>query len=386
MLDYCKTENPEKCCGCRACEAVCPTGAITMQKNSEGFLYPRIDTDKCIECGLCNKTCPVENAPEKEGVKQVYALRHNDKDILLKSSSGGAFRLLADKCIENGGVVVGCVFDENNNAVMKLADKKSDLFDMMGSKYVSSDMGDIFLKVKELLDKGITVLFTGAPCQCASILKYLRKPYSNLITADFLCHGMPSSEMLKAYSDSLGGVSDIRFRDKSGRGWGISFSYTDKKGKRRFNAGAVDPYVIGFTNGWFNRYICYGCPFRGENRFTDFTFFDYWGVSRFHNVSDTRQGVSAICINSEKGAAYFEDVKDLATLVESSVQNAGAENLTLLHTEKETIPAIRREIYGLVKNEGFNAVSKLIKISPIKRLKYKIPVSLIDKIKKAVRR
>lgn len=386
MLDYCKTENPSACCGCRACEAVCPVDAITMQKNSEGFLYPHIDADKCIDCGLCNKTCPVESAPVCEPVKQVYVLRHNDKDILLKSSSGGAFRLLADKCIDNGGVVVGCIFDENNNAVMTLSSDNAGLLSMMGSKYVSSDMGDIFPKIKKLLDDDVTVLFTGAPCQCASILKFLKKPYANLITADFLCHGMPSSEMLKAYSKSLGGISNIRFRDKSNRGWGISFSYTDKNGKRRFNAGAVDPYVIGFTSGWFNRYICYECPFRGENRFTDFTFFDYWGVSRFHNIEDTRQGVSAICINSEKGTGYFESLKDLATLIESTVENAGAENLTLLHREKEPVPAIRKEIYGIVEKNGFDGVKKRIKISPIKRIKYKIPVSLVKIIKKTVRR
>ena len=237
MLTYIETKDESKCCGCRACEQACPKDAIIMAKNHEGFLYPQLKEDLCVNCGICERTCPIMQAPAKQKIHSILAVQHKDDGILKKSSSGGVFRLLADYVIENGGYVVGCVWDENYNPVFKMAKTIPELLPMQGSKYLSSDTLDIYSEVEKSLKDGKTVLFTGAPCQCAGLLKFLRKPYDNLITADFLCHGMPSQKIFDHYLDSIEkthGISkdngrallSYSFRDKEKRGWGLVTSYS----------------------------------------------------------------------------------------------------------------------------------------------------------------
>ncbi len=417
MLNYLKTKDDAQCCGCRACEQICPKSALSLQANSEGFLYPVLNEEQCVHCGLCEKVCPVMNRPDGDGIKETYAIQNKQEHILSMSSSGGAFRLLADEMIRRGGAVVGCVWDKQYRPVLRIAHSTEELVPMQGSKYLSSDTNSVYREVKALLDKGKEVLFTGTPCQCAGILTYLRKPYANLLTADFICHGVPSQLAFDSYLDAIEdrhgisagtkkdadgalcppthtqrGITSYKFRDKERRGWGHVSTYTwthGKKEKKHYAVGMTDPYDYGFLNGYFNRYICYECPFRGANRFTDFTFCDYWGIEAHHNEFDSSKGVSALTINTEMGSRYFEQVKEGAVTVATTPEWVATQNPSLIEHEKERVPALRRTIYREIADCGWKTVERMYlrcKGLTAKRVWYALPSEYTQIIKKILRK
>lgn len=420
MLTYIQNKDEKLCCGCRACEQICPKQAISMQKNSEGFFYPVLNEAVCVNCGLCEKVCPMMNRPDGEPFKAVYAVQHNDEEILKDSSSGGVFRLLADEVIRNGGYVVGCVWNECYQPVLRIAHSLEELMPMQGSKYLSSDTNTVYAQVKKLLDEGKTVLFTGTPCQCAGILKFLRKPYENLLTADFLCHGVPSQLAFDSYLDAIEkrhrirptnaggalcpptekdrknsskvrGITSYKFRDKEKRGWGHVSTYTwthGGKARKHYAVGMTDPYDFGFLNGYFNRYSCYTCPFRGGKRFTDFTFCDYWGIERYHDI-DSHKGVSAVSINSERAESYIAGLKDKALWVATEAKNVAVDNPALLHIHEEHIPDLRFCIYDEIKTHGWPEVEKkylICKNSIIKKVWYSVPCEYANLLKRILRK
>lgn len=373
MLKYLETQDESLCCGCRACEQICPVNAILMLKNKEGFYYPVLDEKICINCGLCEKVCPEMDRPLGKEPIEIYAIQHKNDDILKESSSGGAFRLLADEIIKNAGCVVGCIWDENYQPILTIADTIEELLPMQGSKYLSSNTLDVYTQVKERLKKGQKVLFTGAPCQCAGLIKYLGKEYENLLTADFLCHGMPSQEIFNQYLDTVENnlglaknknsrkITSYKFRDKSKKGWGHVSSYTwvnNSKEYKRYSIGKTDEYDYGFLKGYFNRYSCYSCNFRGKNRFTDFTFCDYWGIQNYHPEFISTKGVSALSINTLKGKSFFEKIKEKTIYAKTDLKNVAIENPSLLHEEIETIPLERKKMYEMLKKLGWQSVAK----------------------------
>ena len=210
MLNYLATQDESKCCGCGACVEICPQKALSMKPNKEGFQYPALDVDRCVDCKLCEKVCP-------------ETLQSKNAEELFESSSGGAFRLVADSVIQQGGAVVGCVWNEKMEPVLTIADSLDGLRPMQGSKYLSSSTEHTYSQTKKLLDAGRMVLFTGTPCQCAGLLNYLRNPYDNLLTMDFLCHGVAYREHCEKHRS--GKMSRYKCRDKSAHGWAISESY-----------------------------------------------------------------------------------------------------------------------------------------------------------------
>lgn len=364
-----------------------------MVENSEGFLYPQLDPLKCIECNLCSVFCPVENRPKGNPPIEAYAFQHADDQILKNSSSGGAFRLLADEILQQGGCVVGCVWSDGNRPVLKIAEQETQLRPMQGSKYLFSDTNDVYSEVKRRLDGGQTVLFTGAPCQCAGLLTFLRRPYEHLYTADFLCHGMPSQKIFNYYVDDLerkagAKIYDISFRDKSRRGWGMTFSYKYRKReteKKRYNIGWTDPYLYGFIQGYFNRYSCYSCPFRGEQRFTDITFCDFWGIEKQHPGIDASKGVSGVILNSSKAISWHNKLTKKGSWILSTPTNIALDNLSLLSMHNDPIPKTRESIYALLCRRGWNWVAKAhlrTNLYGIKKLWYRLPRCVAAQIKR----
>lgn len=178
---------------------ICPMQCILLEQDNEGFLYPRVNKDLCVDCGLCEKTCPVINKREQTLPLNVWAAQNNDDEIRKESSSGGVASLLAEKIIDDGGVVFGVSFNEKWEAVHTYAETKEQLTMFRGSKYVQSRIGDSFFQVKELLKTDRRVLFVGTPCQVSGLKLFLRKDYPNLITVDFICHGVPSPGIFKWY-------------------------------------------------------------------------------------------------------------------------------------------------------------------------------------------
>lgn len=357
---YFDTYDKSLCCGCRACEQTCKKNAISMVSDSDGFIYPEINKDLCVECNACRKVCPVSRNDEKKAIKKIYELQNKDEDALKKSSSGGVFISLARYVLSIEGVVFGTVFNENNEAVFVSADTLSGLERMQGSKYVFSDTKKAYSEAEAYLKEGRTVLFTGTPCQVAGLKCFLKKDYENLITMDFLCHGVPSpkafDENVKYLSQKYKGeISDYKFRDKSLKGWGIVASFM-VNGKRCYEPGNLNEYFFGFIKGFFNRYSCYNCHFRGENRYSDITVGDFWGCT--DDKLNIRKGISFAAVNTVTGETVFEKVKQDFIYKETSVESVSKENATLIISEKEDIPEIRSTIYEKINTDGYKTVAK----------------------------
>ena len=219
-----KIKAKEDCCGCYACYNICPKECITMESDNEGFWYPKIDKDKCINCNLCEKVCPIINKPNSSLYeKKSYAVFNKNEKIRLESSSGGIFSLLAEYVINNHGNVYGAVFDEDFNVKHVKINILQDINLLRGSKYVQSRINDIFKSIKFDLKNNKIVLFTGTPCQIAGLQSFLQKKYDNLILMDIVCHGVPSPLVWQQYINELKqnykqNIKSIYFRDKS-TGW-----------------------------------------------------------------------------------------------------------------------------------------------------------------------
>ena len=392
MISYFSTRDSSKCCGCKACLNVCPKHAIQFKKDDEGFVYPVIQEDRCVNCNACAKVCPYDSGVLKQKPIDIYALQNLNDDVLFNSSSGGMFRLLADYVIDHGGYVVGAIFSKDYAVELAISNERSIIEKMMGSKYVYSDPKDIYKKTKEKLEKGFYVLFSGSPCQCAALKNFLKRDYNTLITADFLCHGMPSSSAFMYYLDTIKKknetIYDIRFRDKSKKGLSMAFSYY-QGGKKYISLESTNPYLFAFQSGLLNRYSCYECPFVGENRFTDFTFSDYWGVERFHPEIDQRKGVSAVSINTSKAQAIKEVLESKAIWVQTKRENVAVDNPAIMFESlHNNVPELRKTIFQKIKCIGWKKCSKLYfrpKHYYLKKVWYSLPRGITKRIKKYVR-
>ena len=390
MLKFLAEQDESKCCGCGACKEICPKKAISMIPNKEGFMYPTIDTEKCVGCKLCEIVCPEMTAPLKSEPLEIYALQSKNRAELFESSSGGAFRLVADSVINQGGYVVGCVWNDNMEPVLTITNTLDGLRPMQGSKYLSSSTEHTYSETKALLDQGKMVLFTGTPCQCAGLLNYLRKTYDNLLTMDFLCHGVPSQMAFNAYkmhcerTHQKQKMSDYKCRDKSAHGWAMSESYYIN-GKKHKAHGMTSTYLYGFVSGYFNRYSCYTCVFRGLNRFTDYTVCDYWG---YHQELNAHDGVSAFQVNTPNGMKFMQSFKENAFIHAARREDVAVENPAILYENKESIPELRKEIYQKIKHDGWNAVEKKYlrcKNYYLKKAWYAMPDGLTRAIKKVMK-
>lgn len=195
----------QRCTGCMSCFNSCAHHAIKMVENDEGFFYPQIDKDKCVNCGLCSKKCPElqnEKKSSKASHPKVFAVINQTDST--SSSSGGAFSLIARWILSQGGIVYGATIDNNGDVFHMAIDSVSDLPKLKGSKYVQSYVGKVFYQIRKDLLSGRKVLFVGTGCQVAGIYSYLNKRYEGqLYTIDLICHGVPSNKAFKAYIDKL---------------------------------------------------------------------------------------------------------------------------------------------------------------------------------------
>ena len=326
------------CTGCTACVHVCPVKCITMVEDAEGYLNAKIDQTKCIDCGSCVRTCP-QNHKDKcinGATKRVLVLRSKDDKLLKKSASGGVFATIAKKFIQQGGVAVGAAYDDDLVVRHTIVNKVEDLWKLQNSKYVQSIIGDCFPKIKDLLKSGSKVLFSGTPCQVAGLRRYLKRDYDNLITADIICHGVPSPKLFKEYvhwkSEKLNmEIGSVNFRDKAD-GWGLTLAFRPKSGNKVVDViGPTDPYYENFLQGNLHRPCCYDCHYTSQYRPADITMGDYWGVEREHPGKYSYKGVSMLMLNTDHAVEFFKDYEDDFYWDESTFEKASRDNGNLRH-------------------------------------------------------
>ena len=315
---YLTTSNPKDCTGCDACAFACPTGAIAMSEDACGFEYPNVDTDKCIKCGKCLRTCHMascDNLKHKDPVV-CYGAIDDDVESLRQSASGGVATALSRRVVGGGGIVYGCVADREDVHHERLVDMFG-LKRAQGSKYVQSDLSRVFAPMAEDLKAGSEVLFVGTPCQCAAVRSLFGK-YENLLTVDLVCEGVPSRKMYGSFLDNLEKergqrITDFRFRDKC-RGWStknaIVLGNDGIPLKRQLHSCHYYYYHL-FTKALILRESCYECPYACANRVGDVTVGDFWGVETAglgYELKDFKSGISCVLVNDERGKAMLENL------------------------------------------------------------------------------
>ena len=212
--------NLDNCCGCSACANKCAKAAIVMMPNAEGFLHPVVDAAKCVECGLCEKSCPALNPASSTSDFTPFAaiLQHKNEKIRYQSTSGGAFTAIAEEVINNEGFVFGAAFSSDFKVRHIAVSTKDELAKFRNSKYVQSEIGECYKLTKKYLTNGKMVCFSGTPCQINGLYKFLGRDYNNLITVDVVCKSVPSPLVFQKYVEykkqQEGEITDIVFRDK----------------------------------------------------------------------------------------------------------------------------------------------------------------------------
>lgn len=354
-------KDKSRCSGCHACVSTCPKGCIKMISDDNGFLYPVVDEIACVNCGACNKSCYFEYASVKKTVQEVFAVSNLNENIRLKSSSGGVFYSLAKEVIDNGGVVFGAAFDERFNVVHRYVEKIEDIYLLQGSKYVQSVIGDCFKRVKELLKLNRKVLFTGTPCQINGLLTYLKEDHPNLLTMDFICHGVPSPMVWRSYLDEMiekynSPIKDISFRSKE-YGWKkYSLKIKFDNGDEYFGKIGEDPYLRSFIMDVHLRESCYNCNSKGIDRPADITVADFWGIGEVCKEMNDDKGVSVVILRGEKATHIFEKLK-CAFLVETSDINTIVKlNPSIISSASKN--QLRQKFLILVRKKGFRKAYK----------------------------
>lgn len=364
MTHYFTTGNESTCYGCRACEHICPQKAITMKPNEEGFLYPTLDEAICMKCGLCSQVCPNDNVTTvfRKPLK-VFAAQYKQQDVLDNSSSGGIFSAVADYVLENNGSVAGCVFDDNFTAIHVVSQDHDTVAKMRGSKYVQSDTKSTYVEIKQRLEQGKFVLFSGTPCQVDGLKLYLCKNYDNLLTIDLICHGVPSpvllAEYLKLTEQKKGKVTDIKFRNKQRNGWCAQGSVTYLRNGREktytispFNAS----YYYYYLKNCISRMSCYSCKYSSVQRVGDITIGDYWNINDVLPHVNSKKGISVILVNTNHGKTVVQALKQRIMLFETELSSAVSGNGNL--SKPCDLPDSRKNIYKRIKQQGYVVVAK----------------------------
>ncbi|MCF0220099.1 MAG: Coenzyme F420 hydrogenase/dehydrogenase, beta subunit C-terminal domain [Muribaculaceae bacterium] len=404
-----------QCCGCSACKSICGHHAITMEEDDKGFLYPRVNKDLCVDCGLCEKVCPFINQNSGRLPASVYAAKNIDVEIRKQSSSGGIFTVLAEYVINKGGVVFGAKFNEEWQVVHGLTEDLEGIKDFRGSKYVQSVVGETYSQARKFLLQGRLVLFTGTPCQILGLKNFLHKEYDNLLTLEVFCHGVPSPKIWREYlNDTISTISKaekksgslpqdaklaitaISHRDKR-LGWkkfGIVVRGNVVEGEKESGASAVNsektflqqeqyqnPYLKCFISNVYLRPSCHACKVKSGSSGADFALADFWGIDRHcHSFSDN-YGVTLLYAVSEKAS----EIIDSMPIEKVELNNVEYLTLNRAYTKSAVKNKYSDLFWKKYQHEGISAlysVSEMLKPTLIQKIK----TSIRNTIKKMILR
>lgn len=362
----------QECAICGACINACPVDAISLDKVHLDFRYPQINEDICIHCNRCEKACPILGNKGKpgEGHPVAFAAKSENDPMRMRSSSGGVFYELADQMLRDGGYVCGAVFDDEFHVKHILSNAKENILRMMGSKYAQSDVGYCYREVKDVLEKGCKVLFSGCPCQVAGLRTFLGKEYPNLLLVELICHGIPSDHMLQTYigmqERKYGAkLTKMEFRNKK-KGWHNSSVRMEFENHRIYSIPyTADAYTIGFLRNITLKSSCYDCHFRNFTAGSDITLGDFWGAE-VELPEDDNNGISAILVNSGKGMDII-DRCNLA-LTPANVETVIKYNKNLLCSA--ALSPQRSLFYASADTNGLEkAIRRYLEESTIQKLK-----------------
>lgn len=365
----------EQCTGCQGCLNICPKDAIAMQEDRFGYRYPAIDPERCINCGLCEKACPVIVPVSLSVPHSVLATKALDDAVNRDSASGGLITLAASRILQQGGVVYGCTQECYSKIGHIRIDKPEELHKIQGSKYVHSDIGRTFREALKDLKERRTVLFTGTPCQIAGLKGFLRKPYENLITIDIVCHGVPPIKMLEEEVsaenqdyrvESKDIKVDFRWKTLSSNRVPVKLNYGLRTRIRKNGEWHIvnerndieSPYMRCFQTGVSLRENCFQCQYARRERVGDLTAADFWGLgTKINSQSDMKaeSGVSLALINTEKGEDLFNQISRRMHTEAHTFEEAALCNRCL--TSPTRRPEWRDRFLELYGKEGLEAAT-----------------------------
>ena len=332
-----------KCCGCNACGDICGKQAITFKSDNEGFWYPEVDMQKCVDCGLCEKVCPILQIDKIKKndfeTPKCFAAQNKNLESLFNSTSGSAFAGFAEKVYRDGGYVGGAVFNEDYSVRQFISNDKTDLESLRNSKYVQSNSEGFYKEVQQLLMAGNKVLVCGLPCQMAALKAFLRKDYDNLIIVDLICLGINSPMILPSYlkwKEAQHGSKLVYYKAKNKElGWRqLTTKMVFENGDVEYDKRDTNYFTQGFISTHaFARPSCYECKFKGTPRIADITIGDFWGAERYIGKEyDNDLGTSVIIINSQKGLDFYESTRSKFRDKEINFSDIVAGNKALINS------------------------------------------------------
>lgn len=379
-----KLKSKYDCCGCQACINICPVKCISIISDNEGFLYPEFDENRCINCNKCEKACPILNKQEKRKPLKTLAAKNFDDITRNNSSSGGIFNLLANKTIENNGIVFGAKFDLNWNVIHGYCETINKIQEFQGSKYVQSNIKDSYTNVKNALKLGKKVLFSGTPCQIAGLKTFLNKDYTNLITVEVICHGVASPLIWQTYLNSIKKdkeICNVNFRDKT-YGWrNFSLQILSKVDQDNFTTPLLQEnvqenlFMQGFLKNIYLRPSCYKCQFKSGKSGADITLGDFWHIWKFNSAFYDNKGISAVIIYTNSGLKFIENIKMKS--IEVPYKKILYGNPALEHSPIE--PKERKLFWDRWRSENLLAINTIIK-----KMKISIFNRCLNKIKQII--
>lgn len=340
------TFGSDKCCGCTACMSVCPKQCISMEVDGEGFLYPVVDQSLCIDCEACVRTCPFHHPAESHKPEEVYAAINTNEGIRMESSSGGVFTMMAEKVINDGGVVFGAKYTTDWQVEIVPAESIDELAAFRGSKYLQARMGNSLQQCKQFLRDGRKVLFSGTPCQIAGLKHYLRKDFDNLIAVDFVCHGVPSPKVWGRYLSEVTNagrkaIRDIKFRDKP-QGWKrFNFTLDYEESEKSYSISSYNGdnhYMRAFLSDMILRPSCYNCQAKSGRSQSDITIGDFWGIETVLPTMDDDKGTSLVLVHTEKGKQIFADAQvktEVVAYADAFAHNPAIEHSARAHAHRQ---------------------------------------------------
>ena len=315
---FIKVNEKDLCCGCTACYSACPKNAIKMVSDNEGFLYPKVDKEKCVNCGMCEKVCPILNKTKLNEFKpKAYLFQNCNEEIRKDSTSGGIFTAIGEFVIKNNGIVYGATFDDNFVAKHIGVESADKLSKFRKSKYVQSNQNNCFKEIKQYLDNDKLVCYSGTPCQVGGLRAYLRKDYENLILVDIMCHSVPSPLVFEKYKRYLlkkmnaNKILNINFRDKSKYGYKYSMMTVETDNGIYSQGIDTDPYLRAFFSDVSVRPSCYNCHFKTLKRLSDLTIWDCFNINEIDKSFDDDKGTTRVLVQSEKGQKLLEKLNNV---------------------------------------------------------------------------